>query len=125
MIGITAGIASMQAEVDKQDDMLDFSKTDAYRSNQRRSQEGQPGPPAGGCTAASPPASYSSGGTMYVFHQSDTSTVVLMLHKLHTIASNRMTCSRDAPDPHPSWLTCTCLWSVQRLGDKRMRPQQQ
>ena len=36
----------MQAEVDKQDDMPDFSKTDAYRSSKQRQSEEQASAPA-------------------------------------------------------------------------------
>ena len=45
-------VCQLQAEVDKQDDMPDFSKTDAYRSSKSRQSEEQARPTAGeGLTA--------------------------------------------------------------------------
>ncbi len=40
-------VRDLQAEVDKQDDMPDFSKTDAYRSSKSRHSEEQARAPAG------------------------------------------------------------------------------
>lgn len=39
--------AHVQAEVDEQDDMLDFSKTDAYRSSEAKKHEGRASASAG------------------------------------------------------------------------------
>ena len=47
LLGPYCCVHELQAEVDKQDDMPDFSKTDAYRSSKSRHSEEQARPPAG------------------------------------------------------------------------------